>query len=111
MIFKGLQIVTFTFGIINNLLFLHLFWLESYHPKLGDSIFGKSSFDLMFTVSFLSVVAAIIFRIALTNKATISNDKKQHYYISLFLLNIFSLLLVLFVLMFMIFDSDRPWFG
>ena len=111
MIYNGLKIGTFTLGVINNLLFLHLFWLETYHPQLGNSIFGKSSFDLMFTVSFLSVIAAIIFRITLAKKETISDKKKQHYYISLFLLNIFSFLLVLFVLMFMIFDDDRPWFG
>jgi len=111
MIFNGLRITTFTLGVINNLLFLHLYWLETFYPKLGNSILGKSSFDLMFIVSFFSVIAAIIFGIALSTKETILDEKKQRYYISIFLLNIFSFGLVFFVLLFMLDPNDTPWFG
>jgi len=111
MIFNGLKISTFTLGVINNLLFLHLYWLETYHPQLGNSIFGKSSFSLMLTISFLSVISAITFGISLSCKKKITPEKKQWYYVFLFLLNIFSFGLVFFVLLFMMDSNDDPWFG
>ena len=111
MIFTGLKITTFTLGVINTLLFLHVFWLETFHPKLGDFFLGKSSFDLVFTVSFLSVISAIVFGIALSKKRAITDERKQRYYFFIFLLNIFSFGLVFFFLLFCLDPYDKPWFG